>query len=44
MDALSTIKKGKDIFNDTLITFYLRLNGVRHMIKNHSDSETTLSG
>ena len=27
------------LFNDTLNTFYLRLYGVRHMFKDHSDSE-----
>ena len=27
------------LFNDTLKTFYLRLYGVRHMVKDHSDSE-----
>ena len=27
------------LFNDTLNTFYLRLYGVRHMVKHHSDSE-----
>ena len=27
------------LFNDALNTFYLRLYGVRHMVKNHSDSE-----
>ena len=27
------------LFNDTLNTFYLRLNGVGHMVKDHSDSE-----
>ena len=27
------------LFNDTLNTFYLRLYGVRHMLKDHSDSE-----
>ena len=27
------------LFNDTLNTFYLRLFGVRHMVKDHSDSE-----
>ena len=32
-------KQGKDLFNDTLNTFYLRLCGVRHMVKDHSDSE-----
>ena len=26
-------------FNDAINTFYLRLYGVRHMVKNHSDSE-----
>ena len=29
----------KCLFNDTLNTFYLRLYGVRHMVKDHSDSE-----
>ena len=27
------------LFNDTLNTFYLRLYGVTHMVKDHSDSE-----
>ena len=27
------------LFNDALNTFYLRLYGVRHMVKDHSDSE-----
>ena len=27
------------LFNDALNTFYLRLCGVRHMVKDHSDSE-----
>ena len=27
------------LFNDALNTFYLRLYGVRHMVKHHSDSE-----
>ena len=27
------------LFNDTINTFYLRLYGVRHMVKDHSDSE-----
>ena len=27
------------LFNDTLNTFYLQLCGVRHMVKDHSDSE-----
>ena len=32
-------KEGNVLFNDSLNTFYLRLYGVRHMVKNHSDSE-----
>ena len=32
-------KEGNVLFNDTLNTFYLRLYGVRHMVKDHSDSE-----
>ena len=27
------------LFNDTLNTFYLWLYGVRHMVKDHSDSD-----
>ena len=27
------------LFNDALNTFYLRLYGVEHMVKDHSDSE-----
>ena len=27
------------LFNDALNTFYLRLYGVKHMVKDHSDSE-----
>ena len=30
------------LFNDTLNTFYLGLNGIRHMVKDHSDSENQL--
>ena len=33
------MKEGNGFFNDTLNTFYLRLYGVGHMVKNHSDSE-----
>ena len=34
------MKEGKFfVFNDTLNTFYLWLYGVRHMVKDHSDSE-----
>ena len=32
-------KKGNVLFNDTLNTFYLRLYGVGHMVKDHSDNE-----
>ena len=32
-------KEGNVLFNNALNTFYLRLYGVRHMIKDHSDSE-----
>ena len=32
-------KEGNVLFNDALHTFYLRLYGVRHMVKDHSDSE-----
>ena len=32
-------KEGNVLFNDALNTFYLRLYGVRHMVKNHSDSK-----
>ena len=32
-------RKEMFLFNDALSTFYLRLYGVRHMVKNHSDSE-----
>ena len=32
-------KDGSVLFNDTLNTFYLRLYGVRHMVKVHSDSK-----
>ena len=33
-------KEGNVLFNDALNTFYLRLYGVKHMVKNHSDSES----
>ena len=32
-------KEGNVLFNDILNTFYLRLYGIRHMVKEHSDSE-----
>ena len=31
--------RGNYLFNDALNTFYLRLYDVRHMVKDHSDSE-----
>ena len=33
------MKEGNVLFNNTLNTFYLRLYGDRHMVKDHSDSE-----
>ena len=33
-----TNREGNVLFNDALNTFYLRLYGVRHMVKDHSDS------
>ena len=32
-------KEGNVLFNDALNTFYLRLYGVGHMVKDHSDSK-----
>ena len=32
-------KEGNVLFSDAFNTFYLRLYGVRHMVKDHSDSE-----
>ena len=32
-------KEGKVLFKDTLNTFYLRLYGIGHMVKYHSDSK-----
>ena len=32
-------RKRNVLFNNALNTFYLRLYGVRHMVKDHSDSE-----
>ena len=32
-------KEGNVLFNDALNTFYLRLYGVKHMVKDHSGSE-----
>ena len=36
-------KEGNVLFNDALNTFYLRLYGIRHMVKYHSDSEMKLT-
>ena len=36
---LQSQRKRNVLFNDALNTFYLRLYGVRHMVKDHSDSE-----
>ena len=36
---LQTERERNDLFNDALNTFYLRLYGVRHVVKDHSDSE-----
>ena len=33
------LKEGNVLYDDTLNTFYLWLYGVRHMVKDHSDSE-----
>ena len=33
------MKEGNVLFNDGLYTFYLRLYGVRHMVKYNTDSE-----
>ena len=32
-------KEGNVLFNNTLNTFYLRLYGKGHMVKDHSDNE-----
>ena len=33
------VQEGNVLFNDALNTFYLRLYGDGHMVKDHSDSE-----
>ena len=33
------IRERNVLFNDALNTFYLQLYGVRHVVKDHSDSE-----
>ena len=37
--AVCNVKEGNVLFKDALNTFYLRLYGVGHMVKDHSDSE-----
>ena len=37
--TVSVRKEGNVLFNDALNTFYLRLYGIGHMVKDHSDSE-----
>ena len=37
--ALQRERERNVLFNDALKTFYLWLYGVRHMVKDHSDSE-----
>ena len=39
MDGWMDGKEGNVLFNEALNTFYLRLYGVRHMVKDHSNSE-----
>ena len=39
VNLMWSIKEGNVLFNDTLNTFYIRLYGIRHMVKDHSDSE-----
>ena len=39
MTSLLSMRERNVLFNDALNTFYLRLYGVRHMVKDHSDSE-----
>ena len=34
-------KEGNVLFNDTLNTFYLRLYGIGHMVKDHSERKHT---
>ena len=39
MDKYWRKEEGNVLFNDALNTFYLRLSGFGHMVKNHSDCE-----
>ena len=38
-ESMDGRKEGNVLFNDALNTFYLQLYGIRHMVKDHSDSE-----
>ena len=38
-ESVAGREEGNVLFNDALNTFYLRLYGVRHIVKHHSDSE-----
>ena len=38
-DLITIRKEGNVLFNNALNTFYLRLYGVGHMVKDHSDCE-----
>ena len=38
-NSVDTERERNVLFNGALNTFYLRLYGVRHMVKDHSDSE-----
>ena len=38
-DAYKRRKEGNVLFNNALNTFYLWLYGIKHMVKDHSDSE-----
>ena len=42
--TIFALKEGNALFNDALNTFYLRLYGVRHMVKDHSDSKSMPHG
>ena len=38
-DAYVSLKEGNVLFNNARNTFYLQLYGIRHVVKDHSDSE-----
>ena len=41
IDLGTVLKEGNVLFNDALNTFYIRLYGVRHMVKDFSAREET---